>query len=81
LVYTEEYGGDVATVALNADTLGGKTVDEFAQAPLRKSATILASGWSNTVPYTQTLTVDGITVDDTPHISPVYSDDLTIAIS
>lgn len=81
LVYAEEYGGDVATISVNADTLGGKTVDEFAQAPLRKSATILASGWSDSAPYTQILTVGDITVDDAPHISPVYSDDLTIAIS
>lgn len=81
VVYSEEYNGDVATVALNADTLGGKTVDDFAQAPLRKSITILASGWSDSAPYTQTVSVGSITIDDAPHISPVYSDDLTIAIS
>ena len=81
VAYVGEYDGDVVTVALNADTLGGKTVDEFAQAPLRKSATILASGWSDSAPYTQIVSVEGVTVDDAPHISPVYSDDLVIAIS
>lgn len=81
VVYTEEYDGDVVTVNVNADTLGGKTVHDFAQAPLRKSITILASGWSDSAPYTQTVSVEDITVNDAPHISPIYSDDLAIAIS
>lgn len=35
-------------------------------------ATLTASGWSASAPYTQTVTVAGVTAKKPPHISPVY---------
>lgn len=43
--------------------------------------TLTLSGWSGSAPYSLTLSVEGISADDAPHISPVYSDDLATAIS
>lgn len=45
------------------------------------TATLLASGWSSSAPYTQTVTVAGVLAADNPHISPVYSDTLATAIA
>lgn len=81
LVYTDEGSVDSTTAPINADTLDGKLPSDFAEAPLHKTATILASSWTSTVPYTQTVSVKGIVVEDKPHISPVYSDDLEIALT
>ena len=36
--------------------------------------------WSNSVPYTQTISVDGMLSDDEPHVSVVYSSDLDTAL-
>lgn len=44
------------------------------------TATLLASGWSSSTPYSQTVTVAGMLATDNPHISPVYSDTLATAI-
>lgn len=39
--------------------------------------TILSTTWSgSTAPYTQTIAISGITTDDTPHITPIYSEDI-----
>lgn len=81
MVHAEEYSSDVATVPLNADTLGGQLPSYYAQAPIHRTLTISASGWSSGVPYTQTISVSGILATDSPHISPVYSDDLETALA
>lgn len=38
-----------------------------------KTATILTNWAGSTAPYTQTITVDGVTKNDNPIISPIYS--------
>jgi hypothetical protein len=43
--------------------------------------TTLGTAWSNSAPYTQTLTFSGAKATDTPHISPVYSDNLATSIA
>lgn len=48
---------------------------------LTTTATLLASGWSSSAPYTQTVTVAGVLATDAPHVSPVYSDTLATAIT
>lgn len=48
---------------------------------VHKTLTIPASGWSSTAPYTQTVSVEGVNAEDVPHVSPVYSDDLTSALA
>lgn len=37
----------------------------------------LSTTWSGSAaPYTQTINISGITTDDTPHITPIYSEDI-----
>ena len=48
---------------------------------VHKNATLSAGSWSSSAPYTQTVSVEGIAADDTPHVSPVYSDDNNVAIA
>lgn len=79
-VYTEVEPVDSAIVPINADTLDGKLPSDFAKAPIHKTATILANGWTSTLPYTQIVPIEGIEENDRPHISPVYSDDLETAL-
>lgn len=45
------------------------------------TATLPASGWSSSAPYTQTVTVAGVVATDSPHVSPVYSDTTATAIA
>ena len=35
--------------------------------------TVPTTGWSSTPPYTQTITVSGITAQDIPLINPIYN--------
>lgn len=48
---------------------------------VHENLTIPASGWSSAAPYTQTVSVAGISADDTPHVSPVYSETLATALA
>ncbi len=42
----------------------------------------LGINWDgDSAPYTQTITVDGILEEDNPHVTPIYSDVLEIAIA
>ena len=41
-------------------------------------ATFLADGWSDTAPYTQTVTVNNVTADNVPIVDISYSDDTTL---
>lgn len=43
--------------------------------------TILAADWSSSVPYMQTISVEGITPEDNPKVYPLYSDELETAIA
>lgn len=45
------------------------------------TATIPASGWSGSAPYTNRVSIGGIIASDMPHITPVYSATQAIAIS
>ena len=45
------------------------------------SATLSATGWSDTVPHTQTITVQGMTSSITPIIAPSYSAGLSTALA
>ena len=45
------------------------------------TATIPASGWSESAPYTNRVSIGGIIASDMPHITPVYSATQAIAIS
>ena len=38
-----------------------------------KTATLTASGWSSSAPYTQTVSVAGVVAGKPPHVAPVYS--------
>lgn len=42
-----------------------------------KICTFAVGGWSNTIPYTQTVEVEGITSDLNPRIDVIISDDIT----
>lgn len=47
---------------------------------VHNTTTLYAGNWSASAPYTQTVIVEGIAAEDTPHVSPVYSDDLATAL-
>lgn len=68
-----------------ADTVSG-TVEANAKAysdSLHKFFTVAvpASGWSETVPYAQTVAVEGVLGTDAPHWGIVYSEDLETAVA
>ena len=45
------------------------------------TATLTAAGWSQSAPYTQTVSIEGITSDMTPVVDIVLSDDTNTALS
>ena len=64
----------------NADTVGGKTIPDNIASFNRYTTTLLASGWEGITttdgdfpPYTQTLTISGITSDDYPVVDIIIS--------
>lgn len=44
-------------------------------------ASLLASGWTTEAPYSQTILVEGVLENDTPHVAPVYSDVLETSLA
>ena len=68
------------TINMNGQSLGGLNDPTEPDQAARKSyvdakyvyATLTASGWSASAPYTQTVTVAGVTAKKPPHITPVY---------
>lgn len=48
---------------------------------VKATATLSASGWSSSAPYSQTISIAEIAATDAPHIAPVYSDTLATAIA
>lgn len=55
-------------------------MDEFNKITNIKTATITTTWTGSSAPYTQEVTVSGITVDDDPIISPIYSTNNDTAI-
>lgn len=68
------------TINMNGQSLGGLNDPTEPDQAARKSyvdakyvyATLTASGWSASAPYTQTVAVAGVTAKKPPHITPVY---------
>lgn len=68
------------TINMNGQSLGGLNDPTEPDQAARKSyvdakyvyATLTASGWSASAPYTQTVAVEGVTAKKPPHITPVY---------
>ena len=68
------------TINMNGQSLGGLNDPTEPDQAARKSyvdakyvyATLTASGWSASAPYTQTVPVAGVTALKPPHITPVY---------
>lgn len=44
-----------------------------------RTTVVPASGWSANAPYTQNISISGITKNDTPHYGVVYSEDNALA--
>ena len=67
-------------INMNGQSLGGLNDPTEPDQAARKSyvdakyvyATLTASGWSASAPYTQTVTVEGVTAKKPPHITPAY---------
>ena len=58
----------------NADTVGGKTIPDGIATFERYTATLSASGWSSSAPYTQTVSISGIQSSDFPVVDIILSD-------
>ena len=71
---------DVTTYTQEGDRFGAADINATNGQVNRLSAeplvvTFLSSGWSSSAPYTQTVTAEGLTADDTP--TPMFVDDGT----
>lgn len=44
-----------------------------------RTTVVPAAGWSSSAPYTQNISISGITKNDTPHYGVVYSEDNALA--
>ena len=76
----EHSGTDITSAVEEANKLNGKSATDFVEKNF-KTATITTT-WSGTeAPYTQDITISGITSDNKPVIAPVYSDTLETAIA
>lgn len=92
----QKAGDDAQTAAENAQTAAenAQTAAENAEKNAKDYAEIYAdglhkiftvnvpaSGWSASAPHTQTVSVSGILVTDTPHYSVVYSNNTVTALA
>lgn len=73
---------DLASPELDWDAANKKfVVDHVSSKHFFKSVTLPASGWSNTIPYTQTVSLEGILETDEPHWGLVRSGDTAARIA
>lgn len=74
---------DATTYTQQGDKFGANDINstniEINKLETVKTVTLLAAGWSSTAPYTQTVSVAGITADDKPIASLYLSDGITAA--
>ena len=71
---TNKDGTQHATVLNGENGKDGTTTIQTSK--VDKTCTFLATGWSSTVPYTQTVTVEGITESLNPRIDIIISDNV-----
>ena len=66
-----------------ADAVSKKFMEDYvASKHLPLTGTLVAGNWEGEeAPYVQTLAFEGISVEDRPHVSAVYSEDLETAIA
>lgn len=69
---------NLADPEYNADATNKAYVDSK---HFTRTAELPASGWSDAVPFTQTVTVAGILGTDTPHWGAVYAEDAETALA
>lgn len=65
-------------------TLGGVVSDSESTVGTDRFTTtvaLTADGWSDTIPYTQTALVSGVTANDTPHVSLVVSNNIETGLA
>lgn len=81
----EDIGAAPADHTHTAADIGAATADhthsDYAKVPLHRAVTIVANNWSDVVPYAQTIVVEGVSETDMPHVSPVYDDDIQVALA
>lgn len=67
--------GSVRDVPLWRAVFNGPTIErlDFIAVRQTQTATLTASGWSESAPYTQTISVAGVVAEKPPHVAPVYS--------
>lgn len=70
----------INNVTLNA---GNNTLEALGLATpaIDHNKTLLTSAWSNTVPFVQSVQVDGVTATDTPIVGAVLSSDVSAALA
>lgn len=73
--------GAYQTVDTQVQTLQTDMANVKSKLTRHYSLTLYTSSWSGSGPYTQTATVNGITVNDKPHWSVVYSSDANVRLT
>lgn len=59
---------------------GENGITTISTTKIDKTCVLTADGWSNTIPYSQTISVDGITEILNPRVDVIISDDVTIGL-